>query len=109
MDKKLAGLIGAMAGVAALSSAGALNSAQAAANPSEALQAGSYADLLAPIGNASALLKAADAAQTPEVAGGAQLAQYYYYGRSPYYHHHHHHHHHHRRGVYFGPGGFWVR
>ena len=108
MDKKLAGLIGAVAGVAALGSAGALSSAQAAPNPGEALQAGSYADLLAPIPNASATLKAADAAQAQEAKGGMQLAQYYYYYGRPYYHHHHHHHHHHH-GIHFGPGGFWVR
>ncbi len=108
MDKKLAGLLGAVAGLAAMSSA------QAAPNPSEALQATSYADLLAPIPNAAALLKVADAAQAQEPAGDVQLAQYNYYTREPYYqrqyyrhHHHHHHHHHHqyRRGEYIGVPG----
>ncbi len=95
MDKKIAGLVGAVAGVAAI------GSVQAAPNPSQAPQAASYADLLAPIPNAAAQLKAADAAQAKQAEGGLQLAQYYYY---PYRYYHHHHH-----GVYFGPGGFWVR
>src|SRR5215471_16546129 len=56
MDKKIAGLLGA---VAALTSVPA---AQAAAptppNPTEAMRAASYADLLTPIPNAVALLDA---------------------------------------------------
>ena len=93
MDKKLAGLLGAVAGLATL------GAAQAAPNPTDALQASSYADLLAPIPNASALLKADDAAPATNAAAEPLLAQYYYppsYSYQPYYHHHHHHHHHHR-------------
>jgi hypothetical protein len=97
MDKKIAGLIGAVAGLAAM------NSVQAAPgpalNPSEALQASTYADLLAPISNATALLKADDAARVQRPVE-VQLAQAYYVPYPPgyvYYHHHHHHHHHFRR------------
>ena len=105
MDRKTFGLLGAVAGLATT-----IGPAQAAINPapdaSPALQASSYADLLAPIPNAAALLKAEDAARAQ--AAETQLAQYYYpyyyspyyynyspypYYSYPYYHHHHHHHH----------------
>jgi hypothetical protein len=97
MDKKLAGLLGAVAGLATMSAAQA--APHPAQNPSEALQANSYADLLAPIPNAASMLKADDAARVQQPAE-MQLAQVYY---APYpppyvaYHHHHHHHHHARR------------
>lgn len=100
MDKTIAGLIGAVAGLATASGA------QAAVNPptpSEALNASSYADLLAPIANPVELLKADNAAraQEPQPAADFLVAQAYYpytgyYPYTyPYYHHHHHHHHHH--------------
>jgi membrane-bound lytic murein transglycosylase len=121
MDKKIAGLLGAAAGLATV------NAAQAAtepgANPSETLQASSYAELLAPIPNAVEVLKADNAARAQNI----KLAQYYnpYYGYSyppsgyyayPYYrpHHHHHHHnnyysrhdhHHHHNSAYIGIPG----
>ncbi len=87
MEKKIAGLLGAMATL------GALNAAQAAPIPSPAptdvLRANSFADLLEPIPNAAALLQAVDkSAPVPSADENVQLAQYYY-------HHHHHHHHHH--------------
>jgi hypothetical protein len=91
MDKKIAGLLGAVAAL------GTLNGAQAAPTPapSDVLQANSYADLLEPIPNAGKVLQALDE-QTPAKPAEAnvQLAQYYYH------HHHHHHHHHH---------GYWRR
>jgi hypothetical protein len=63
------------------------------ASPQSVLAASSYAELLRPIPNALATLKALDA---PEAR--VEEAQYYpYYYRPPpiaYYHHHHHHHHH---------------
>lgn len=93
MDKKIAGLLGAVAGLATMSAAQAAT--EPASNPSEALQASSYADLLAPIPNAVEALKADNTARAQKI----ELAQYYnpYYSgyyRYPYYHHHHHHHHH---------------
>src|ERR1700752_458972 len=98
MDKKIAGLLGAVAGLATISSAQAAPEPGPA--PSEALQASSYADLLAPIPNPVAALEADNAAR----AQNLELAQYYNYPYSnysypyysyppPYYHHHHHHHH----------------
>ncbi len=126
MDKKIAGLLGAVAGLAAMGSAQA--AIDPAPGPSEAPQPSSYADLLAPIPDAVALLKADDAARAqqpaPETAEGVQLAQSYYYPpySYPYYnyhhhhhhhhsyyrrysHHHHHHHHHHHNNAFFGIPG----
>jgi hypothetical protein len=98
MDKKIAGLLGAVAGLATISAAQA--APEPGPTPSEALQASSYADLLAPIPNAVAALKADNTVR----AQNLELAQYYNYPYSnysypyysyppPYYHHHHHHHH----------------
>lgn len=95
MDKKIAALLGAAAGVASM------GSAQAATGPAgtaQAQQASSYADLLAPVPNPVEALKADDAARAQEAAAEMQLAQYYPYPYPPpyYYYRHHHHHHHHR-------------
>lgn len=104
MDKTTAALLAAAASLASM------GAAQAAAppmpNPSEALQAASYADLLTPVENAVAVMKADDAAR-------AQTVQYYTYGPPPGYHHHHHHHHayyrrhhhHHHHASYVGIPG----
>jgi len=81
MDKKIAGLLGA---AAALTTVGAAHAATA--RVAELASAISYSDLLQPIPNAVALLKADDAARTQQGPVRVQLAQYY--------HHHHHHHHH---------------
>ena len=85
MEKKIAGLLGAMATL------GAFNGAEAAPMPSPAptdiLRANSFADLLEPIPNAAALLQAVDESRpAPSADENVQLAQFY--------HHHHHHHHH---------------
>jgi hypothetical protein len=87
MEKKIAGLLGAMA------TFGAFNAAEAAPIPSPAptdvLRANSFADLLEPIPNAAALLRAVDESRPSSSADeNVHLAQFYY-------HHHHHHHHHH--------------
>jgi hypothetical protein len=96
MEKKIAGLLGAMVTL------GAFNTAQAAPTPapSDVLRANSFAELLEPIPNAAALLKAVDESRTtPSAEGNVQLAQFY---------HHHHHHHHHHHSFYprygYGPG-----
>ena len=91
MDKKIAGLLGAVAAL------GTLNAAQAtpapAPAPADVLQANSFADLLAPIPNAKAMLQAVDEqAPASSAQDNVQLAQFYH-------HHHHHHHHHWRRPV----------
>ena len=94
MDQKTVGLLGAVAGLAAIASAHAANAP--AVNPQEALQASTYADLLAPVPNAAALVKADDLARAHrrKSEGEIQLAEFYI-GISPPRHHHHHHHHYH--------------
>ena len=88
MEKKIAGVLGAVAALGAVSAA----QAATAPTPSDVLKANSYAELLEPIPNAAATLRAVDE-QAPSKSADAnvQLAQYY--------HHHHHHHHH----------GYWDR
>ena len=84
MDKKIAGLLGAVATL------GGFNAAQASPEPAPAdiLQANSFADLLEPIPNAAALLQAVDESAPAQSADqNVQLAQIYIE------HHHHHHHH----------------
>jgi hypothetical protein len=88
MEKKIAGLLGAVATL------GAFNAAQAAPAPNPAptdiLRANSFADLLTPIPNAASLLQAIDeSAPAPSADDNVRTAQYY-----PHHHHHHHHHHH---------------
>jgi hypothetical protein len=94
MEKKIAGLLGAMAAL------GAFNAAEAAPIPAPApgdvLKANSFAELLQPIPNAAALLKAVDESRPgPSADENVQLAQFY--------HHHHHHHHHHHSAYRYGP------
>jgi hypothetical protein len=99
MESKIAGMIG-VAALAALGSTEAL----AAPDPDAALQAKSFAELLQPIPNATALLEnaaTASAAKRAMESDGVQLAQYYHHHHhhhhhwSPWRRHHHHHHHHH--------------
>lgn len=115
MDKKIAGLLGAVAGLATMSAAQAATTP--AASAAQVQPPTSYADLLAPVPNAAAQLKADDAARLPQAPARAQTAQYYfYYGPSDefYEHHHHHHffrpffhhhHHHHHHAAYFALPG----
>jgi len=114
MDKTITGML-AVASVLAIPAAHAANAVPS--NLEAAMRADSYADLLKPIPNAAALLKASAAA--PATAGqeadpmiqqaqvqlyvGPPRPAYYpptYYYR-PHHHrywyrHHHHHHHHHK-------------
>ena len=95
MERKIAGLLGAMATL------GACNAAQAAPSPSPAptdvLRANSFADLLEPIPNAAALLQAVDESGPVSSANeNVQLAQIYIQ-------HHHHHHHHHSQYRRYAP------
>ena len=99
MDKKIAGLLGAVAGLATMGAANAAVQNPATDSPLPA--AASYAELLAPVGNAPELLAADDAARAQQGEARVQLAQYHH-------HHHHntriiikrrHHHHHHRKII----------
>ncbi len=80
LDKKIAGMVGALAAVAPVA---------AMAAPADPMAAASYADLLKPIPNAVETLKASDAVLSSEDGAKVEMAQYY--------HHHHHHHFFHRR------------
>ena len=128
MDKKIAGLLGA---VGALASVGIAQATTNPADPTEALKAQSFADLLEPIPNAMEKLRAVDETESAPRVQTAQLFiehhhhhhhhhHGYYRGDGPrivvtpgfrsrrYYHHHHHHHHHHgywRRGTIERNGG----
>jgi hypothetical protein len=113
MDKKIAGLAGALA-------VAALTPAQAAPGEAPQSRANAYAQLLAPIPGAAAKLQALNAAEraagpSEAQAPQTQLAQYWgpdddewrwrrwrrwhhhhhhhhdYYGRPRWHHHHHHH------------------
>ena len=124
MDKKIAGLLGAVAGLATVGTQAAIPPVPAP----EGLQTSSYADLLAPIPNAVEALQADNAARARNI----ELAQYYYNGpygnpyngpaygypnsgyyNYPNYHHHHHHnnyyahhhHHHHNNSAFIGIPG----
>jgi len=93
LDKKIAGLLGA---VAALGTLGAAQATTAPA-PTNVLAANSYAELLQPIPDASAKLKALDEQQRSTTAGerGIQLAAHHHHHHHHYRRRHHHHHHHH--------------
>lgn len=95
MDKKIAGLIGAVSALVAL------DAAQAATPAMQPLpQPTSYADLLQPIPNASAVLAKMDETSSSEPVGGQTIEVAYHHHHHHrhfrrHYHHHHHHHHHH--------------
>jgi hypothetical protein len=95
MDKKIAGLLGA---AAALTTMTAAQSAVAEPTPSAPL---TYRDLLEPVPNALAALKADDARLTEEKEANVKLAQLYFYR------HHHHHHRHHHRFYNYVPRGYY--
>jgi hypothetical protein len=86
MEKKTAGLLGALAGLATMGSAQA--AIHPALNASKALQASSYTELLAPVPNAVALLKADDATRAQrsvaDSLNGAQLAQEHHHHQQQY-------------------------
>ena len=83
MDKKIAGLLGAVGALPSLDTA----QATIRTDSTTMLKAQSYADLLNPIPNAAAILKAADEAGD---TSGVRVAENAH-------HHHHHHRHSYRR------------
>ncbi len=84
MDRKIVGVLGAVTALVAPQAVQA--TAIPAPSVTEVLSVQSYADLLDPVPNARALLRATDAAAASQPAG-VKKVQYYDY------HHHHHHHH----------------
>ena len=101
MDQKIVGIVGAIAGLVSLDAA--QGTATAMPNPEAPKGARSFAELLDPIPNALAMLRAADstaprnqAEQTTDVRV-AQNHHHHHHHRyvKPKRRHHHHHHHHH--------------
>jgi hypothetical protein len=102
MDKRIAGLAGAMAVALAPVAAQAVPLAA-----SDVMQVKSYGDLLEPIPNARLVLKAVDASASanPPVVEKVQYHHHHHHHHHalprvvrhllPHRHHHHHHHHHH--------------
>jgi hypothetical protein len=119
MDKKTAGLVGAISALTPLAAA----AAPPAKTLAEVLTPQSYAELLQPIPNASSLLKEAMVvASEAQPEARIERAQYYgdpYYYQNPYnypnyypprrryYHHHHHHHHSNYGGWGWGPQPYY--
>jgi cobalamin biosynthesis protein CbiG len=113
MDKKIAGLLGAVAAVTTMAGAQA-----ATQSPAATLQVSSYADLLMPVPNATAALIADNEvlAQAPaKRSDGAKVAEEHHHHHHHVIvikrhrrHYHHHHHHHHHSGVYIGTPGAGV-
>ncbi|HLH90555.1 MAG TPA: hypothetical protein VKX28_19045 [Xanthobacteraceae bacterium] len=100
MDKKIVGVIGAITGLAAMDQGAQATPATQTPDP---MNVRSYAELLDPIPNALAALRAADMAAAQDQAvdgqqGNVQVAGYHHHHhsrwRSRWWHHHHHHHHH---------------
>lgn len=112
MDKKIAGLLGAAAAVATVGGANATEAPGTPQNP-----ATSYRELLNPVPNAVAALKADDTQRTNSSQPDVKLAQYHHHHHHhhhghyyaprvrivpPRHYHHHHHHHHHHHSSYYG-------
>jgi ABC-type nickel/cobalt efflux system permease component RcnA len=95
MPRKFFGAVSVMSAFAALDSAQATPTIPSDVN--EFLRPQSFAQLLEPVPNALALLKAVDEAQAAESRSKVKLAQYFY-------HHHHHHHTHHHHHSYWQNG-----
>src|ERR1700730_4423849 len=92
MEKKIAGLLGAVATLGVFNAAEAAPIASPA--PTDVLRANSFADLLEPIPNAASLLQAIDESAPAQSADeNVQTVQFYD-------HHHHHHHSFYRRYNY---------
>jgi len=87
LDKTLIGLVGG-ATLALVGGAASASASPASGQDRPLKPARSFAELLEPVPNASATLKAMDVVRPANAEPRMQLAQYYY-------HHHHHHHHHH--------------
>jgi hypothetical protein len=88
MEKKIVGLLGAVATLGVFNAAEAAPIASPA--PTDVLRANSFADLLEPIPNAASLLQAIDESAPAQSADEKNVQTVQFYD-----HHHHHHHHHH--------------
>jgi hypothetical protein len=107
MEKKK--IISVMGALTALAAPEAVQAAPAAMlDVAHVLHAQSYQELLTPIPNAVALLRAVDALPAPTPDAVEQVQYYDHHHHHNYHHHHHHnyyhhHHHHHHHGYYDAP------
>ncbi len=96
MDKSIAGLIGA---VSVLAAGSAQAAAAAPVQLDQVMRATSYADLLRPVPNALAVLRAQSElpapAPTDDATAMLRKVQYHHHHHHHHRRHHHHHHHHH--------------
>ena len=106
MDKKIVGVISAVTGMAALG--GAAQAATAPTPDTGNMNARSFAELLDPIPNALATLRATDAA-TREQATENQTGEVQVAGYRHHHHHRYHHHHHHHRAIVIRPPRVYIR
>ena len=90
MDKRITSLLGAAAALTTFSAANAAVPSQV----NELATPLSYRDLLNPVSNAAANLRADDARRAEAGESGVQLAQFFYRPRHHHHHHNHDHHHH---------------
>ncbi len=91
MERKTAGLLGALAGVAALGGTSA-QAASRAVPPAEPMAVSSYADLLQPVPNAVEALRAHNAALMEQTRNAPPMLEQVQWGGDEHHHHHHHHH-----------------
>ncbi|WP_118184642.1 hypothetical protein [Paraburkholderia phosphatilytica] len=105
MERKIAGLLGTLAGLATVGSAVGSTDAHAAGNAAatsqEPLAVNSYSDLLQPIPNAVEALKAHNAVLDEQARNALPEMEEVQWNRGREHHHHHHHHHH----GYYAPRG----
>jgi hypothetical protein len=95
MDKKIVGLIAAVSGLGTFGAAQA--STPPAADVERVMNPQSFAELLDPIPNAVALLRAAGEgrAAAPDTSNVQVAWHHHHHHHHHWYWHHHHHHHHH--------------
>jgi hypothetical protein len=101
MDKTIVGVLAAIGAIAPAAGA------QAAVTPADvdrAMNAGSFAELLQSVPNASAILNAAEEMRATQTGHAMQVAWHHHH------HHHHHwwyHHHHHHHWYYHHHHHHW--
>ncbi len=102
MDKTLIGMVAAIGAMAPLAAHADVSTTEVSAS----MEASSFSELLKPIPNALAILKAVDEQETvnPTPEGvqddGVMMAQYHHHHHHHHHHHYYHHHHHHHHYWY---------
>jgi hypothetical protein len=110
MDKKIVGLVAAVSGLGAF---GAAQASTPAADVERVMNPQSFAELLEPIPNATALLQAAgEVKATAPDSANIQVAWWHHHHHHHWYWHHHHHHnwywHHHHHHWWWHHHHHWY-